>query len=73
DHGNDPTFRGTDHTREYIPLLAYTPAQRLPGPADLGTRGSFGDVGATVVDALLGSTEGMNLAGKSFLPELGIA
>lgn len=34
DHGNDPTFRGSDHTREYVPLLAFTPG--VPG-ADLGT------------------------------------
>ncbi len=68
DHGNDPTFRGTDHTREFIPILAYTPAQELIGPIDLGTRQSFGDIGATVVEALLGHTSTLpNLEGKSFL------
>jgi phosphopentomutase len=72
DHGNDPTFRGTDHTREFIPLLAYSPSQKGKGPADLGTRTSFGDVGATVVDALLGEAAPQGLSGRSFLPEMGI-
>jgi phosphopentomutase len=48
DHGNDPTYRGTDHTREYVPLIAYSPA-RLNG-SDLGIRKSFCDLGATVAD-----------------------
>ena len=48
DHGNDPTFPGTDHTREYVPLIAYAPS-RASG-ADLGVRGSFCDLGATVAD-----------------------
>jgi phosphopentomutase len=41
DHGNDPTFRGTDHTREYVPLLAYTPG--TPG-GSVGIRNGFFDV-----------------------------
>jgi phosphopentomutase len=77
DHGNDPTFPGSDHTREYIPLIAYSPAQRGAGPADLGVRQSFGDVGATVVHALTGATAAQagieTLSGKSFLPEMGLA
>ena len=50
DHGNDPTYRGTDHTREQVPILAYGPE----GAADraLGVRTCFGDVGATIADAL---------------------
>lgn len=73
DHGNDPTFAGTDHTREYIPLLAYTPAQTAPGPVALGTRTSFCDVGATVVHALLGKESlSSQLSGKSFLDVLGV-
>ena len=48
DHGNDPTFRGTDHTREYVPLLV-TGAQVKAG-VDLGTRASFADVGQTIAD-----------------------
>ena len=50
DHGNDPTYPGTDHTREQVPILAYGPS----GAADraLGVRTCFGDVGATVAEAL---------------------
>jgi phosphopentomutase len=71
DHGNDPTYRGTDHTREYIPLITYTPAQTIPGPVDLGTRTSFGDVGATVIHALLGrENHETTLAGQSFLSQI---
>jgi phosphopentomutase len=73
DHGNDPTYPGSDHTREFIPLLAYSPAARAPGPVDLGTRGSFGDIGATVLDALvgdLGKYGAEKLAGESFLAKI---
>lgn len=45
DHGCDPGFRGSDHTREYVPLLLYRPG--LPG-VSLGIRKSFSDVAATV-------------------------
>jgi phosphopentomutase len=41
DHGNDPTFKGTDHTREYVPLLMYRPNQ--PGKS-LGIRKGFYDI-----------------------------
>ena len=47
DHGCDPGFTGTDHTREYTPLLAAGGAVR---PGSLGTRTSFADIGATVAD-----------------------
>jgi phosphopentomutase len=50
DHGNDPTHPGTDHTREYGLLLAYSPGH---AGRDLGTRQSFADLGATIA-ALLG-------------------
>lgn len=71
DHGNDPTYRGSDHTREYIPLLAYTPAMKKAGPVDLGTRLSFGDVGATITHALLGNEKPSGtVAGSSFLGRL---
>lgn len=46
DHGNDPTFRGSDHTREYAPLLVYG-KNALPG-INLGTRGSLADIGQTI-------------------------
>lgn len=73
DHGNDPTFHGTDHTREYIPILAYSPAQKS-GPVDLGVRGSFADIGATAVHALTGTPPASEtLAGTSFLKEMGLA
>ena len=49
DHGCDPTYTGTDHTREYIPFLLW---HRGIEPADLGTRPTFADVGATILDAL---------------------
>ena len=42
DHGNDPTMPGTDHTREYVPLLAYGP--RLARGVNLGTRRTFADL-----------------------------
>lgn len=46
DHGNDPTHHGSDHTREYVPLLACDGRSSLRG--DLGVRDSFADIGATV-------------------------
>ncbi|HKI58266.1 MAG TPA: phosphopentomutase [Trueperaceae bacterium] len=60
DHGNDPTWHGSDHTREHGLLLAY--AAGRPG-VPLGTRSSFADVGATVGDLLSVPWDG---AGRSF-------
>jgi len=51
DHGCDPTHSGTDHTREYIPLLCY--GRNLP-VKNLGIRQSFADIAATVENLLLG-------------------
>lgn len=65
DHGNDPTYRGTDHTREYVPVLA---AGRWVQPSDLGIRASFADLGATVAD-FLGHPEA-SVHGDSFLGQL---
>ena len=48
DHGCDPTTPGTDHTREYVPLLAWHP--RLRRGSDLGERDSFADVAATIAE-----------------------
>jgi phosphopentomutase len=45
DHGNDPTWRGTDHTREHVPILAFRPGLE-GGP--IGARASFADIGASV-------------------------
>jgi phosphopentomutase len=61
DHGNDPTFRGTDHTRERVPLLVIGSGEAH----DLGIRESFSDVGASVA-AWLGVDEG-GLPGRSFV------
>ena len=47
DHGCDPLFKGTDHTREHTPLLIYS--KRIK-PKNLGTRESFADIGATIAD-----------------------
>ena len=65
DHGCDPGYAATtDHTREYVPVLALGKKVR---PADLGTRSTYADLAATVADAL-----GVPLAtpGKSFLKEI---
>ncbi len=64
DHGNDPTTPGTDHTREYVPLLLAGP--RVRAGADLGVRRTFADVGATVAEAL---GAGLPRAGMSLLGE----
>ncbi len=64
DHGNDPTFAGTDHTREYAPLLVYGKSAR-PG-VNLGTRASLADIGQTVAENF-----GLKLtAGESFLAQV---
>jgi len=60
DHGNDPTFRGTDHTRERVPLLIIG-----IGPRDLGVSESFSDVGATVAAWLSVDKDG--LPGRSLV------
>lgn len=61
DHGNDPTASGTDHTREYIPILVY--GKRLRKGEHLGTRNSFCDIGATIAEAF--STKRLS-SGESF-------
>ena len=50
DHGNDPTAPGTDHTREYIPILNY--GSKIKAGIDIGVRESFADIAATIADAL---------------------
>lgn len=49
DHGNDPTYKGTDHTREFVPILAYSPSMSHPGTS-LGVRATASDMGATILD-----------------------
>jgi phosphopentomutase len=63
DHGCDPTRPGTDHTREYVPLLVYGP--NLPA-RPLGVRGTFADVGASILDVFGLKLEG---PGQSFIPK----
>lgn len=64
DHGNDPTKEGSDHTREYAPLLVY--GKSAEAGIDLGTRESLADIGGTIADAFdLDLKEG-----RSFLSEL---
>lgn len=48
DHGNDPTYKGTDHTREQVPFIAYSPS--MTGNGDLGTFDTFAIIGNTIVD-----------------------
>ncbi len=65
DHGNDPTWKGTDHTREFVPILGY--AKGFHGDVELGDRKSFSDVGQTVLENF-----GIPLGtyGESFLKEI---
>ena len=52
DHGCDPTYKGTDHTREYIPILVYGKGIKN---VDLGIRSTFADIAATIEELLLGN------------------
>ncbi|MBI2026583.1 MAG: phosphopentomutase [Deltaproteobacteria bacterium] len=65
DHGCDPTFRGTDHTREYVPLLVYSKKKKKG--TSLGIRQSFADIGKTILDIFHIENP---LPGLSFLPQL---
>ena len=65
DHGNDPTYKGTDHTREYVPLLVY--GKNLTGNGELALRETFADLGATVSDNF---GVKMPAYGKCFLGDL---
>ncbi len=65
DHGCDPTYPGTDHTREQVPLMVY--GLGLNEGVDLGTRETFADLGKTVLDAFDIEND---LDGTSFFPLL---
>lgn len=65
DHGNDPTFPGTDHTREFVPLLAYSP--RFEAGEELGLGSTFADIGATIAENF---SVPMPAFGTSFLSKL---
>jgi phosphopentomutase len=64
DHGCDPTTASTDHTREYVPLLAFSPSLRNPG--SLGDRASLADIGQTIAHNFGLAVPG----GASFLDQL---
>lgn len=64
DHGNDPTFPGTDHTREYVPLMVYSPSMRERGSLE---QGYFADISATIADNFNVEDTGF---GNSFLSKL---
>ena len=69
DHGNDPTYTGTDHTRELVPLLAWSPSMTAAtgAGADLGLRATASDLGATILEnfGVTGNGEG-----TSFLAQI---
>ncbi|PFG05836.1 phosphopentomutase [Bacillus sp. es.034] len=65
DHGNDPTAPGTDHTREYVPLLVYS--KRFKEGKELPISETFADIGATVADNF---NVKMPKFGQSFLTQL---
>lgn len=64
DHGCDPTTPSTDHSREYVPLLAY--GRKARAGVNLGVRGSLADIGQTVAENFGTSI----VTGASFLPDL---
>jgi phosphopentomutase len=65
DHGVDPTMKSTDHSREYIPLLVF--GKQVKNSVDLGIRGSFADVAATIAETFSVTPPEI---GKSFLKEV---
>lgn len=67
DHGNDPTYTGTDHTREKVPFVAYSPSMK--GSGELPETDTFGAVGATVADNF-GVAMPKGTIGTSLLNEL---
>jgi phosphopentomutase len=67
DHGVDPTYRGTDHTREQVPLLAYGAPVRAG--VNLGVRSTYADLGQTLAETF---AVGHLAAGTSFAHEIGL-
>ena len=65
DHGCDPTYSGTDHTREYVPVICWS--RSINRPVDLGTRNTYADMAATIAD-YFGLPE--RFAAESFWPSL---
>ena len=66
DHGCDPATASTDHSREYTPMLAY--GKKLKAGINLGTRDSFADIGATLLEWF--GVSPSEIYGKSFLKEI---
>lgn len=66
DHGCDPSTPSTDHSREYTPLLVY--GKKIKSGVNLGTRNTFADIGATVLDWFSVSSD--KISGSSFLEEV---
>ncbi len=66
DHGNDPTTPGTDHSREYVPLLVF--GRRARQGVNLGTRATLADIGKTIAENFAAPLEN----GTSFLAEIGV-
>lgn len=64
DHGNDPSYRGTDHTREYVPFILY---QKGKAAKSLGIRSTFADIGQTVIHALTGKSNAMSVGTSAYL------
>ncbi|OPJ60544.1 phosphopentomutase [Clostridium chromiireducens] len=67
DHGNDPTYKGTDHTREHVPFLAYSPSMTESGLLEISN--SFATVGVTIVENF-GLEMPENTIGESVLNKL---
>jgi phosphopentomutase len=67
DHGVDPTYRGTDHTREHVPLLAY--GEQVRAGVNLGVRSTFADLGQALAQAF--HVEPL-VAGTSFAHDIGL-
>ncbi|MBR6015183.1 MAG: phosphopentomutase, partial [Firmicutes bacterium] len=66
DHGNDPVHTGWDHTREYIPFVAY--GSKIKSGVNLGLRNTFADIGASILDML--GIEKKTEIGESFAEQI---
>ncbi|MGL5314467.1 MAG: phosphopentomutase [Peptostreptococcaceae bacterium] len=66
DHGNDPTFKGTDHTREYVPVIVYS--KGLKEPKEMPVLSTMADIGVTILDNFNDENKTYNFEiGKSFI------
>lgn len=67
DHGNDPTYKGFDHTREFVPVMVY--GKKLKSGVNLGTLSTFSDIAATIAEYL---DVHYTCSGKSFLKRISL-